>query len=262
VARLDHGIRNALTLLSAPAGWGKSSLLAEWLAVGDQARDVVRLRLGPEADGLRSFWRTLCEAVPELAHLEPPARGAKGGFGARVLEALDARAEPLVIVLDDFQVVGSAEVGSDLDWLLENGGERLRLLVASRTDPPLRLERLRMTGRMTEVRAADLAFTLPEAAELLDGLELSDADIELLWRRTEGWVGGLRLAQLSLEGRSDGHEFVTSFAGDDRAVSDYLISEVVDRQAPDTLEFLLRTCIADRLSAELADALTGGHDGQ
>ncbi len=166
-----------------------------------------------------------------------------------------------MIAIDDFHLVRSPEVAEDLDWLLEHGDDRVHLLLATRSDPPFRLERLRMSGRLTEVRAAELAFTLAEAGELLGDQELSESDLGLLWRRTEGWVGGLRLAQLSLDGSSDAHGFVTSFAGDDRAVSDYLTSEVIERQPADTLDFLLRTCVADRLTAELADALTERHDG-
>ncbi len=217
----------------------------------------MRLSLGPEAGGPRAFWGAVAAAVPGFAAFDE-----RPGYGARVLDSLAGRDEPLVLALDDFHAVGSPEVAEELDWLLEHGGELVRLVIATRSDPPMRLERLRMAGRMTEVRATDLAFTLAEAGELLGDLRLSEADLELLWRRTDGWVGGLRLAQLSIEGREDAHEFVTSFAGDDRAVTDYLMSEVVDRQEPDTLDFLLRTCVADRLSAELADALTEGHDGQ
>ena len=255
--RVDGGTRNPLTLISAPAGSGKTTLLAEWLAVGDHPGEVVRLSLGPEAEGPRAFWGVVAAAVPGFAAFDE-----RPGYGARVLDSLSARDEPLVLVLDDFNGVGSQEVAEELDWLLEHGGELVRLVIATRSDPPMRLERLRMAGRMTEVRAIDLAFTLPEAAELLGDLGMSEADLELLWGRTDGWVGGLRLAQLSIEGREDAHEFVVSFAGDDRTVSDYLMSEVVDRQEPDTVDFLLRACVADKLSAELADVLTEGHDGQ
>ena len=199
----------------------------------------------------------MAAAVPGFAAFDE-----RPGYGARVLDSLAGRDEPLVLALDDFNAVGSPEVAEELDWLLEHDGELVRLVIVTRSDPPMRLERLRMAGRMTEVRATDLAFTLAEAGELLGDLRLSEADLELLWRRTDGWVGGLRLAELSIEGREDAHEFVTSFAGDDRAVTDYLMSEVVDRQEPDTLDFLLRTCVPDRLSAELADALTEDHDGR
>jgi LuxR family maltose regulon positive regulatory protein len=166
------------------------------------------------------------------------------------------------VVVDDFHSIRSPELIADLDPLLDGGEPNLRLLLSTRSDPPLRLERLRLNGLMSEIRAADLAFTLQETEELLAALGLPSDDVELLWRRTEGWVGGLRLAQLSLERAEDPHAFVTTFAGDDRAVSDYLMSEVVHRQPAETLDFLLRTCVADRLTGELADTVTGGHEGE
>jgi LuxR family maltose regulon positive regulatory protein len=232
-------------LVSAPAGFGKTSLLNEWLAVGSAPGAVVRVPLGPETQGPAAFWSTV--------------RSATGVASREALAALDA---PLVLVLDDFHLVRSPEVAADFDWLLDKGVEGLHLLVSTRSDPSLRLERLRLSGLMAELRAADLAFSLDETRELLSGFDLSDEDMELLWRRTEGWVGGLRLAQLSLEDRVDAHAFVTSFAGDDRAVSDYLMSEVVNRQPPERLDFLLRTCIPGRITGALADALTGEHDGE
>jgi LuxR family maltose regulon positive regulatory protein len=232
--------------VSAPAGSGKSGLIAEWLAVGSASAVAARVSLSSDADGRRPFWDAVAAAVP--------------GCASRA--AVAARAEPLLLVLDDFQLIRSLEVAADLDWLLDRDGSDLRLVLVTRRDPPLRLERLRMSGRMSELRASDLAFTVSETAELLSGLELSDADVEVLWRRTEGWVGGLRLAQLSLERAPDRQAFVASFAGDDRAVSDYLMSEVVDQQPADSLDFLLRTCVASLLTGGLADALTGGHDGE
>jgi LuxR family transcriptional regulator, maltose regulon positive regulatory protein len=234
VQRLDDGVLKPLTLVSAPAGSGKSALLAEWLAVGEAPGPVTRLGPGPERERRRAFWEAV-ESAPT---------------------------EPLVVVVDDFHAISSPELIANLDRLLEGGDPNLRLLLSTRRDPPLRLERLRLNGLMSEVRAADLAFTLAETEELLDALRLSSEDVELLWRRTEGWIGGLRLAQLSLEQADDAHAFITTFAGDDRAVSDYLISEVVHRQRAETLDFLLRTCVVDRLTGELADTLTGGYEGE
>jgi LuxR family maltose regulon positive regulatory protein len=246
-------VQRPLTLISAPAGSGKTSLLAEWLAVGNPPGPVARVALDDETDGTRDFWTAVHEAAravaPELAGAVVPSRDVLAGLET-----------PLVVVLDDFQLIRSPAVARDLDWLVERGGG-VRLLISTRSDPPLRLERLRLGRSMSELRAADLAFTLAETEDLMGALELSGEDVQLLWRRTEGWIAGLRIAQLSLERRDDRHTFVTTFAGEDRAVSDYLISEVVDRQPADTLDFLLRTCVVDRLSGELADELTGGHEG-
>ncbi len=263
--RLEGGLSRPLTLVSAPAGWGKTTLLTQWRAGRRSSGPVAWPQLGPETDDRRVFWRTVCAAAaaaePGLAGLEVPPRGSLQDFLPGALETLDRIDQPLVVVLDDFQVVRSPGVASDIDWLLEKAPPKLRLLISTRSDPPLRLERLRLGGQMTELRAADLAFTQPESEQLLGELALSGEDLGRLWRRTEGWVGGLRLAQLSLERRDDRHAFVMSFTGDDRAVSDYLMSEVVERQPAATLDFLLRTCVADRLTGDLADALTGGHEG-
>jgi LuxR family transcriptional regulator, maltose regulon positive regulatory protein len=222
-------------------------LLAEWLAVGKAPGVVARVPLGHEADGQRAFWDAVAAVVP-------------GGPASR--DALAELREPVVLVLDDFHLVRSHEVAADLDWLVDREQGHLHVLLLTRSDPPLRLERLRLSSSMSELRAADLAFTLSETDALLSGLDLADEDVESLWRRTEGWVGALRLAQLSLERSVDRHGFVASFAGDDRAVSDYLMSEVVDQQPAETLEFLLRTCVADQLTGGLADALTGRRDGE
>ena len=140
----------------------------------------------------------------------------------------------------------------------------MRLVVATRADPSLRLQRLRIAGRLEEIRSADLAFTVAETEQLLEGLELriGQDDLRLLWERTEGWVAGLRLAALSLRGHPDSSAFIQRFAGDDRAVSDYLMAEVVSRQSPAMLDFLLRTAIVEQVSGPLADALTGSSDGQ
>ncbi len=158
--------------------------------------------------------------------------------------------------------VGVDEVLNDLEWLLENVPDGLRLVVATRSDPPLRLQRLRVAGQMTEIRTADLAFTQSEASEFLVPLALPPDDVETLWARAEGWAAGLRLAELSLRDHPDPSGFVASFAGDDRAVSDYLMSEVVRGYDEETLQFLLRTSIVDRLNGELAGALAGVPAGE
>ncbi len=191
------------------------------------------------------FWAeavaSLGAANGDLAALAPPPRGALRPFLTTVLNMLAGLDEPPVLVIDDLHLAGASDVIDDLEWFLENAPSRFRLVAATRSDPLFRLQRMRVAGTMTEVRAADLAFTLDETKALLGALDVGAEACELLWRRTEGWVTGLKLAQLSLAGNDDPGAFVEGFTGADMAVSDYLVSEVIARQPPETLEFLLRT---------------------
>ncbi len=258
---VDWGVERPLTMVSAPAGWGKTRLLVQWIESRAAPGPVAWLPLRREHADPRRFWTDVVAALGAanrgLARLAPPPRGALQPFLATLLDALAEVEEPLVLVLDDLQIVADPTVHADLEWLLEGAPDRLRLVVATRSDPPMRLQRLRATERMSEVRAKDLAFTLEEAEEVLRPLDLTGDDVELLWRRTEGWATGLKLAQLSLQGRNDPRAFIEGFAGSDAAVSDYLMSEVVNREPPDALEFLLRTSVAEGLDGSLAEALTG-----
>ena len=265
---LNQGAGRPLTLLSAPAGWGKTVLLADWVASGEGAPGPVAwVQLGNQERDRRRFWSvivsSLGQARADLAELAVPPRGEVDAFLPTLVNALDSLDGAVVLVLDDLQEVRDPAIHADLELLLEYAPDHLRVVVCTRSDPPLRLERLRLSGRLAEVRAADLAFTLDEAGRLLDalGLSLDDSDLELLWRRTEGWAAALRLAAFSLEGEDDSKAFVASFAGDDRAVSDYLLAEVVSRQPPDKLAFLMRTSIVERIGGGLADALTGSEEG-
>jgi LuxR family maltose regulon positive regulatory protein len=234
------------------------------MASADEPGTIAHVALAREHGQRRAFWVDVLAAIararPELTGIAMPVRG--GSSLAPLLSALDDLAEPLVLVLDDFHEVGSGDVPEDIEWLLEQMSAGLRLVVATRSDPPIRLQRLRVAGRLMEVRAEDLAFTRSETAELFDPLSLPPAEVETLWARAEGWAAGLRLAELSLHGHPDPAAFVAGFAGDDRAVSDYLLSEVVSGYAEDELRFLLRTSIVDQVSGDLADALTGAHEGQ
>jgi LuxR family transcriptional regulator, maltose regulon positive regulatory protein len=265
VELLDRGMERPFTLISAPAGWGKSALLAEWIARGRAPGPIAWLQLGRAEADARAFWAealtSLGAANGELAALAPPPRGPLRPFLTTVLNALAGLDEPPVLVIDDLHLAGASDVIEDLEWFLENAPPGLRLVAATRSDPLFRLQRMRVAGTMTEMRAADLAFTLDETRSLLGSLDVHAEDVELLWRRTEGWVTGLKLAQLTLASHRDPGSFVAGFTGADMAVSDYLISEVIARQPPDTLEFLLRTAVAERLSGDLADALTGEAGG-
>jgi LuxR family transcriptional regulator, maltose regulon positive regulatory protein len=262
---LDRGVERPLTLVSAPAGWGKTAGLAQWIAGGTAPGPVAWLPLDQDDADPHRFWgdavASLGAASPALATLGPPPPTGLKPFLITLLNAVAELDEPLVLAVDDLHFVTSPGAIGDLEWFLQNVPPNLRLVVSTRSDPLFRLQRLRVSGEMTEVRAADLAFTFDEASALLNALDLATPDVKLLLQRTEGWVTGLRFAQLSLEGHRDPHGFIAGFAGEDRAVSDYLISEVVDGQPPETLGFLLRTSIVERLTGSLADALTGTADG-
>jgi LuxR family maltose regulon positive regulatory protein len=265
--RLDNGAATPLTLVSAPAGSGKTALLAAWLEDGRPPGNVAWLSIGAHDDERRRFWAAvvaaLARSAPPLKALAIPPNARIDSLLPTLLELVGGLKRPLTLVLDDFHQVRDPATIADLDGLLEHAPERLRLVVATRMDPSFRLERLRVAGRLAEVRASDLAFTLGETEALAAELDLALApdDVETLWRRTEGWAAGLRLAALSLKEHPDPHAFVAGFAGDDRAVSDYLIAEVISRQPAATLDFLKRTAIVDRLNGDLADALTGANGG-
>jgi LuxR family transcriptional regulator, maltose regulon positive regulatory protein len=265
---LDRSALRPLTLVSAPAGWGKTSLLSDWIESGTPPGRVAWLGLEPADRDLQRFWTGVATALrlarPDLAALPLPKAPGLDAFVTALINALDEHPDPVVLVLDDLHDAATGGLVADLELLAEQTPASLRLVVSTRVDPPLRLERLRLAGRLGEVRAADLALTMGEARSLCEeaGVELSDSLLERLLERTGGWPTGVRLAALSLQGEQDPAAFVNGFAGDDRNVSDYLISEVLSRQPPETLDFLLRTCHVDRVSAELADELTGGSAGR
>jgi LuxR family transcriptional regulator, maltose regulon positive regulatory protein len=229
----------------------------------DGSDAIAHLALTREHSERRAFWLDLLaeagRARPELSGLAVPSRASRGFAALR--EALDGLAGPLVVVMDDFHAIGTGDVLADVESLLARPHPNLRIVLATRSDPAIRLQRLRVAGELTEIRAADLAFTEAEAGELLRELDLPAAQVEALWTRTEGWAAALRLAELSLHDHPDPSAFISGFAGDDRAVSDYLTSEVLSAHDDETLGFLLRTSIVDRLNGELAEALAGVADG-
>jgi LuxR family maltose regulon positive regulatory protein len=262
---LDAGARGPLTLVSAPAGAGKTALVSSWVEEGRAPGTAGWLSLGKEENGRRGFWYAVIAALAPVVAVAAPPRVRIDLLLSTLIEALATEGDPVTLVLDDLHEVDDPAVTDDLQTLLDYPLSRLRLVVLTRADPLLRLQRLRVAGRMTEVRAQDLAFTLEETRELVDLLDLTlpDDDLNTLCQRTEGWAAGLRLAALSLEVDPDPHAFIDSFAGTDQAVSDYLTSEVISRQTEDRLRFLLATCVADHVNGSLADALTerpGGDD--
>jgi LuxR family maltose regulon positive regulatory protein len=268
---VDAGVEESLTLLAAPAGSGKSALLASWVADGRAPGPVAWITLDDGAADSPRFWSAVLDALAgatEDAHLHALAASPREALDAALVlpalvDALGARDEPVVLVLDDFHAVACG-VHGEVERLVRFPPPALRLVIATRADPQIGLGRLRLEGRLTEIRARDLAFDLLEAAALFaaHGVPIACGDLAALWERTEGWAAGLSLAALSLRGHPDPARFVERFAGTDAAVSDYLVSEVLARQPPDLREFLLRTATADPVCGALADALTGGSDGQ
>src|SRR4029453_12063436 len=272
--QLNAGTQQLLTLVSAPAGAGKTTLLASWSSSRHPPGPVAWLSLDAgDSEGGR-LWAyavaALCQsgAVPRDSVLRglAPVPGAEGVFLPLLVSGLAQLPTPVVLILDDLQDITDAALFEGVWFLVRHAPQQLRLVLSTRVDPPLPLQRLRLSGQLVQVRAADLAFTVSEAAELLATCEdqppLSDDDLALLQARTEGWAAGLRLAALSLTGQPDPHRFVTEFAGDDKSVADYLTREVLDRQPKELRSFLLRTCVVDELDGNLADALTGGHGGE
>jgi LuxR family transcriptional regulator, maltose regulon positive regulatory protein len=262
LSALDDHHDGAFTLVGAPPGWGKSVLLGGWAA----ARGAAWLTLGRRHADARRLWTDVAAAL-RRAHVPLPDLGDPSGaldedFPLRLVDALAAAPLRPTLVLDDLDQLRGPGLAS-LAQLLADGGDALHVVAATRSDPALPLERLRLGGRLGEVRAAELAFTAEEAAALLAGLglDLRDDQVARLLARTEGWAAGLRLAGLSLLAEPDAEAFVAAFAGDDRAVADYLTGEVLTGLPAATRELLLRTSIVDRVCGGLADALTEAPGG-
>jgi LuxR family maltose regulon positive regulatory protein len=276
--RLDRGTTSKLVLVSAPAGFGKTTLLAEWLAAPPAARAGERLAAWLSLDrgdnDSASFWayviaalRTVASGVGEsaLALLDAPQPPPIETVLTTLLNDLGAVAAEIVLVLDDYQVIDAREVQEGMAFLLDHLPPWLHVVIASRADPVLPLARMRARGELAEIRAAELRFTADEAAAYLNemmGLQLTARDVAALEERTEGWIAALQLAALSMQGRDDVAGFIAGFAGDDRYVVDYLAEEVLARQSDRVQAFLLQTSILDRLSGPLCDAVTGQGGGK
>ena len=258
-----------VTLVCAPAGWGKSTLLSEWRADAREQRPFAWVSLDQADNDPLRFWTYVIEALrtlePEvgagpLAMLRTPGISVVEVVLPELINTAQRFARPVVLVLDDYHLVTNPEIHEAMTALLEHLPTTLHLVLATRSDPALPLPRLRVRDELVEIRAEDLRFSEQEAAGLLNdllGLGLAAADVARLHERTEGWAAGLYLAALSLRGRSDHHQFVEAFAGDDRQVVDYLGLEVIDNQPDHIRTFLLHTSILERLSGPLCDAVAG-----
>jgi LuxR family maltose regulon positive regulatory protein len=272
--RLSRGAESKLTLISAPAGFGKTTLLAEWLAAApaDQ-RSVAWLALDQGDNQPGSFWAYLIAALQTVA----PAVGASAlsllrsapspiePVLATLLNDLSAGPNNVVLVVDDYHLVDEGDIGDGMVFLVEHLPPQVHLVITTRADPALPLARLRARGELVEIRAADLRFTADEASGYLNGvmdLALTGRDVAALEARTEGWIAALQLAALSMQGRDDVAGFIAGFAGDDRYIFDYLVEEVLQRQSEAIRSFLLDTSILDRLTGPLCDAVTDQRDGK
>ena len=268
---LRQGCTVPLTLVVAPAGWGKSTLAADWLRQDHVAAGWVSLDGGD--DDPKRFWRYLLLAAGQ-------ARPAAGAAALRRLDAagsdvlrnvlptfvneMTSSDAPLVLVLDDYHLVTSAQVHASVSMLLDRCPPQLHLVVITRADPPLQLSRLRVRGELTELRAEHLKFSLDEAREFFGGrlgTQLSERDVHRLLARTEGWAAGLQLAALRLKDRADPSAFIERFTGADWHIVNYLGEEVLTSQPPRVRDFLLLTSVLNRLCAPLCNALTGRPDG-
>jgi LuxR family maltose regulon positive regulatory protein len=271
--RLAGALGGGLVLVCAPAGFGKTALLADWLRSGGRPVAWLSLDVG-DNDPVR-FWRHLVAALdrarPGIGErvaplLGPPPSSFEGLVTALINElAAHPGENEIVLVLDDYHLVDARQVHASLAFLLEHLPPGLHLVLASRSDPPLPLARLRARGQLAELRTDDLRFTAEEAAALLResaGATLPGAAVAALVTRTEGWAAGLQLAALSLRGRSDIAGFVAAFSGSHRYILDYLTGEVLDGQPEQVRDFLLETSVLERLSGGLCDAVTGRDDGQ
>ncbi len=274
IEQLNRGLESPLTLVSAPAGFGKTTVLGEWLS--NSSREPVRaawLSLDQGDNDPTLFWsyviaalRTVADAVGStaLSLLESPQPSTEAVIAA-LINDLDALGEDLVLVLDDYHVVDERRVRDEVGFFLDHLPHNVHVVIASRADPTLPLARLRARGDLVEVRAADLRFTTAESKAYLTqkmGLGLTDQDVTALDGRTEGWIAALQLTALSMQGRDDAAQFIAGFAGDDRYIVDYLAEEVLQRQPDEVRRFLLQTSILDRLSAPLCDAVTTQSDSR
>ena len=271
IERLQQGMEAPLTLISAPAGFGKTTLLAQWLA--ESGRDTAWLSLEPEDDEPMRFLSSVIAALQTLdpylgssalalLHTSPtaPPPPPEAVLAQLAAELLERAQRDMTLVLDDYYVITVESLHHAMVALVEHIPPQLHLVIATRVDPALPLARLRVRGQLCEVRVDQLQFQLEETSAFLGnvmGLDLPAEAIDALQSRTEGWIAGLQLAALSLQGRSDVKQFLADFSGSHRHIVDYLVEEVLVRQPEAVQSFLLHTSILDRLTGPLCDAVTG-----
>jgi LuxR family transcriptional regulator, maltose regulon positive regulatory protein len=265
-ALLSAAAAGGVTLVSAPAGSGKTVLLRSWIEDARLTHQMAWVAVDRGERDAQRFWRSVVERLRSIeethelvAQIAPTPDFDGTAVVARLLSQLGSLQQPLVLVIDDLHELQSPEALAQLEALLVGRPPLLHVALASRHDPQLGLHRLRLNQQLTEIRASDLHFTLEEAQQLLasSGLDLSERSVVSLHARTEGWVAGLRLAALSLARDPEPEHFVAEFAGSERTVAEYLVAEVLERQPDEVRRLLLRTSILDRVNGALADVLGG-----
>ena len=272
IERLDESLNRKLTLISAPAGFGKTTLVTEWIAAGERPTAWLSL---DEGDGdparfLLYLVVALQTVVPKLgqtvrAALLSPQPPPPQSVLIPLLNEVAAVPDPFILVLDDYHEVDARPVDELLAFLLEHLPPQLHLVITTREDPNLPLARLRVRNQLNELRASELRFTQEETVVFLNQimhLDLAAADIAALDARTEGWIAGLQMAALSMQGQKNAADFIQSFSGSHRFVLDYLVEEVLQQQTDKVQDFLLKTAVLNRLTGPLCDALTGDADSQ
>ena len=282
IERLNEGLHRKLTLISAPAGSGKTTLVSEWvepLRLNDPRESQIENKIAWLSldEGDNDSTRFLVYIIAALQSID--ANIAKGLLSAlqspqppptetiliSLINEIAAISVKIILILDDYHLIKAQPIHDVLTYLLEHLPPQMHLVIATREDPHLPLSRLRARGELTELRAVDLRFTSYEAAEFLNqvmGLNLSTEDVAALETHTEGWIAGLQLAAISMQGSKDAKGFIKSFTGSHRYVLDYLIEEVLEQQSESIQTFLLQTAILERLNGSLCDALTGQEDGK
>ena len=272
IEKINAGLDRKLTLVSAPAGFGKTTLLSNWIASCERPIAWISLDKGDNMpaqylayciSALQTVQADMGEAALMQLHSSqpPPIETLMTGLINDIAEIT----VPCALVLDDYHVITEPQVHDAVIFLLENLPPQMHMIVATRADPPWPLARLRARREITEVRADDLRFSAVEAAAFLNdvmGLGLSPEDIAALDSRTEGWIAGLQLAALSMRGKEDVSAFIRAFSGSHHYILDYLMEEVLGQQSSDVRDFLLSTCILDRFTAPLCDAVTGRYASQ
>jgi LuxR family maltose regulon positive regulatory protein len=271
-AKLQQGLAGKLTLISAPAGFGKTTLVSEWAASGQHR--IAWLSLEETDSNIKRFLGYFITALQSLqpgigadilSLLQSGQAPPMENLLAKLINELAGLREKMIVVLDDYHLIDAKPVDEALAFLLDHMPPHLHLIITTREDPLLPLSRLRVRGQLKELRATDLRFTETEAAEFLNkgmGLPLTNTQVAALEARTEGWIAGLQMAALSMHGSKDTNGFINAFTGSHRFILDYLVEEVLLGQAEEVRQFLMQTAVLNRLSGPLCNAVTGRTDSE